>query len=153
MFIPFFQKSSEKEDFSTTRTEVLWTLFTIEHDLSLNASDHFTKLLPKLCPDSKIARGFRCGRTKTTAILNEALAPDCTQNVVDVLNAQPYSIMVDEATDLGDVKTLLILAPAYNGYVQIFLIKKAHSHLKLEEDILIETSVQICRETHLVVRY
>ena len=92
----------------------------------MNASDHFTKLLPKLCPDSKIARDFRCGRTKTTSILNEALAPDCTKKVVDMLNEQPYSIMVDEATDLGDVKTLLVMARAYNGYAWIFLrnIKK-----------------------------
>ncbi len=38
-------------------------------------SEHASKLFAQMFPDSEIARKFACGRTKTTAIVKEALSP------------------------------------------------------------------------------
>ena len=38
-------------------------------------SEHASKLFDQMFPDSEIARKFACGRTKTTAIVKEALSP------------------------------------------------------------------------------
>ena len=43
--------------------------FLCEHNLSFNIMDHFSDLLPKLCPDSKIAAQFQSKRTKTSSIV------------------------------------------------------------------------------------
>ena len=55
---------------SVIQAEALWSTFVVEHNLAFNASDHATKLFPKMFPDSEIAKKFACGRTKTTVILS-----------------------------------------------------------------------------------
>jgi len=55
-------------DYSVIRAETLMVYFLIEHNLPLVTSDHFSDLMKKMFPDSKIARQFSCRRTKCTAI-------------------------------------------------------------------------------------
>ena len=43
--------------------EVLWASFVVEHNLAFNASDHATKLFPKMFPDSEVAKKIACGHT------------------------------------------------------------------------------------------
>jgi len=40
----------------------------MEHNLPLALNDHFSKLVPRMFPDSEIARQYACGRTKATHI-------------------------------------------------------------------------------------
>ena len=56
--------------------------FISEHNLSFDIMDHFTDLLPKLCPDSKIATQFKSKRTKMKCIIRNALAPYIHQELV-----------------------------------------------------------------------
>ena len=56
-------------------TELYFTPFVVEHNLSFTTSDHFSKLCKVMFPDSKIAGRFSCSRTKTTAIVTHTLAP------------------------------------------------------------------------------
>jgi hypothetical protein len=53
----------------------LFSNFVAEHNLPFAISDHFTKLCKKMFTDSEIAKGFACGRTKTTQIVKRAVAP------------------------------------------------------------------------------
>ena len=70
------EKRSSLEN-KITAAEVHFTAFIAEHNLPFSASDHFTKLCKAIFPDSKIAEGFACGRTKATSIfiVKFALAP------------------------------------------------------------------------------
>ena len=47
----------------------------VQHNLSFLTAEHLSSLYSKMIPDSKIARDFKFSRTKTTAILNEAISP------------------------------------------------------------------------------
>lgn len=49
--------------------EGLFTALIAKHNLPLAVSDHFTKVVRKMFPDSQIAKQYGSGRTKTTAIL------------------------------------------------------------------------------------
>ena len=60
-------------------------------------------------PDSAIAKGFACQRTKATYVCTHALAPAAMKPVVECLKSQPFSLLIDEATDRADDKTVLIM--------------------------------------------
>ena len=62
--------------------------------------DHFSDLLPKLCPDSKIAAHFKSKRTKTKCIVRNALAPHFHQELVQKLQKCHFSVIIDETTSL-----------------------------------------------------
>jgi hypothetical protein len=49
--------------------ELMFTNFLVEHDIPFAAANHAGDLFKKMFPDSKIAKGFQCGRTKTTALV------------------------------------------------------------------------------------
>ena len=68
--------------------------FISEHNLSFNIMDHFSNLLPKLCPDSKIAAHFKSKRMKSKCIRNAKVA-DVTLN---------FSVIIDDTTDVSTVK-------------------------------------------------
>jgi hypothetical protein len=51
-----------------------------EHHLALTLADHAAKLFASMFPDSSIAREFKCGRTKATAIL-KVIAQDVWSDI------------------------------------------------------------------------
>lgn len=71
-----FQKKTSKLEDSVNRAEVLFTYFIAEHNVPFLLADHFSYLCKIMFPNSAIAKRFSCKRTKTTHILNEAIAPD-----------------------------------------------------------------------------
>ena len=52
-------------------------------------------------PDSNIAKGFACGRTKTTCILNEAMMPNLKSYLLTYMQNEPFSLVNDGTTDTG----------------------------------------------------
>ena len=57
------------------KAESLWSKFVSKHNLPIQSSDHATKFLRRMFPDSQIANKFSCGNNETAAIVKEALAP------------------------------------------------------------------------------
>ena len=82
-----------------TESEALWAMFVAKHNLPFLASDHANKLFPKMFPDSELAKQFSCGRTKTTAIVKEALAPHFLTKVMRKLT-NLFSILMSLMTKL-----------------------------------------------------
>lgn len=71
-----------------------------EHHLALAVADHCSKLFPSMFPDSDIARGFKCGRTKATATV-KVIAQDLIKEVLDkISDSKFFSIQIDESTDI-----------------------------------------------------
>ena len=78
-----------------TTAELYFTTFVAEHNLPFSIGDHFTKLCKKMFPDSNIAEGFSCGRTKTQAIVKYALTPALNEKVIEACMSRPFSILCD----------------------------------------------------------
>ena len=85
--------------------EALWGIFTAEHNVAFALSDHATKLFVKMFPDSEIAKKFSSGRTKTTALITNVLAPYARQKLINSMKCKPFSLLFDEATDISVVKS------------------------------------------------
>ena len=81
-------KNSLEDDI--TAAELYFTTFISEHNIPFLAADHFTKLCKVMFPDSKVAEGFSCGRTKTTAIVEFALAPALNADVIKSCQTSPF---------------------------------------------------------------
>ena len=58
-----------------TRAEVKIANFMVEHNIPFAVADHLSPLLRDVFPDSQIAKRYSSARTKTTSMLNLAIAP------------------------------------------------------------------------------
>jgi hypothetical protein len=95
--MPLLSTNSLENDI--TAAELYFTTFIAEHNIPFLAADHFTKLCKSMFPDSKIADGFSCSRTKTTAIVKCALAPAFNAEVVNICQTSPFTILCDGGND------------------------------------------------------
>ena len=93
---------------SLIEAETRWTTFVSKHNIAFLASDHATKLFAKMFPDSEIAKKFACGRTKTTAIIKQALAPHFLKKATQSMS-NPFSIMMDESNDKTDKSSIILV--------------------------------------------
>ena len=68
--ISFSSRNSDDSDFKhqVLRSEVKHTNFFIQDNIPFAVADHLLLMYQELFPDSKIAKNFRCSRTKTTRI-------------------------------------------------------------------------------------
>ena len=74
---------------AVTEAEVKFGYFLGEHHLGFKLADHATKLFSSMFPDSAIAKDFKCGRTKATAIL-KAIAQDAWASIEAALRDSKY---------------------------------------------------------------
>ena len=75
--------SSSGESQAAIKAEVRLTNFLVQHNLPIATADHLCPLFREIFPDSRIAKSYKCARTKAAAILNEAIAPQCHKYVAD----------------------------------------------------------------------
>lgn len=100
---------------SAIKAEALWAMFIAKHNIPFLASDHANKLFTNMFPDSELAKQFSCGRTKTTAIVTQALAPHFLNKVTSELSLNgPFSILMDESNDKTD-KSCIILVRVFDS--------------------------------------
>lgn len=76
--------------------------------------DHLPNLIKKVCPDSKIAKGVECSRTKTSAIVKNVLGRQSFQLTCQDLRRKNFSLIVDESTDRSAVKHLCLVVRYFN---------------------------------------
>ena len=77
------------------------TVFLAKHNLPIAISDEFGKLFRSIFRDSNIAIKYQCGKTKSSAILNDALAMDLTSKLIERMKATPFSVATDGSNDTG----------------------------------------------------
>ena len=90
--IPFVADSSI-QDKNVMKAEILHTEFIVQHNISINTAELLNKLYSEMFPDSKIVKNNHCSRTKTTCILNNALAPELKGYLCDFIKNEPYSLV------------------------------------------------------------
>ena len=99
---------------SVIRAEVLHTNFLVQHNLSFLTADHLSPLYQKMFSDSKIAKEFSCSRTKTTCILNQAMASLLKESLVSHLQANPFGFVNDGSSDTGLKKMIAMCALVFD---------------------------------------
>ncbi|CAG5027267.1 unnamed protein product [Parnassius apollo] len=75
--------------------------------------NHLADLLPKLFPDSQIAKDIRLKRTKVQAVINNCIGETEKENLISDLKSQMFSILIDESTDIAVVKTVAVVVRNY----------------------------------------
>ncbi len=71
------------------------------HDIPIAVTDHLSPLFRDIFPDSEIAKMYSCARTKTTCIVNGALAKHFLRSLVEHMKAEPFSLATDGSNDSG----------------------------------------------------
>jgi len=82
--------------------------------------DYLPNLLRECCPDSKIAKGVQCGRTKATQIA-EKISKLSKNNILKTLQSTKFSLIVDETTDISTKKCLALAARYANKCSKVIL--------------------------------
>ena len=105
------------------KAEVLFSGFLVEHNIPPAVSDHAGPLFRKMFPDSAIAKKYSCARTKTTAVLNGAMAPEMILSLVEMMKVEPFSLNVDGSNDND-------LFKMYPLCVRVFDVNRGHVCLR-----------------------
>ena len=94
----YYKKDSGSEKLARL-AEVRFSGYITEHNLPFTAADHLTKLIKVSFPDSKVAKSYTNGKTKTTCILNRAICPDLTSKLVVKMKSSPFSLSTGGSND------------------------------------------------------
>ena len=71
-----------------------------QHNVPLSLADHLSPLFRDIF-DGEVASGYACAKTKTSCILNRAIAPEFKAELVSVMQQAPYSLSIDGSNDTG----------------------------------------------------
>lgn len=96
-------------DIQIKTAEIKLAEFVAEHFISFSAMDHLNDLLKGIFADSKIAKGLSMKRTKTTAVIQNVIGNTYKEELSEMLKKQKFSILTDESTDIGSVKTSCVV--------------------------------------------
>ncbi|XP_074026139.1 zinc finger protein 862-like isoform X2 [Leptinotarsa decemlineata] len=93
---------------STKIAELKIAAFIAEH-CSLLTVDHLINILPQLDPSSEALKNIKLHRTKCSMLIKNVLAPLMREALIEEIGNYPYSIIIDESTDLSTQKVLCIM--------------------------------------------
>jgi len=89
--------------------EIEFAAFVGEHNIAITLLDHMVPLMKRIFSDSQIAEDFTLGRTKCTQILKNIVGKRETEETIQNLQSQKFSILLDESTTIANEKILCIL--------------------------------------------
>ena len=69
-----------------------------QHNVPLALADHLSPLIRDIF-DGQVAEGYACAKTKTSCILNGAIAPEFRSELVGVMQHAPYTLSIDGSND------------------------------------------------------
>ena len=71
-----------------------------QRNILIALADHLSPLIR----NAEVAKGYACARTKTSCILNRAVAPLFKAHLVGLMQKSPYSLAVDGSNNTGLLK-------------------------------------------------
>lgn len=107
-FISFTTKEKSpdlKKQKLVSIAEIKLAGYIVEHNIPFLGADHLSDLMKEIFPDSEIAKSINIKRTKTTAIVKNVIGVSQKTELATKLRKQKCSILTDESTDIGNVKT------------------------------------------------
>ena len=85
----------------TRRAEVKVAVAMVKHNIQFSVADHFSPLYKECFEDSPMAQSFKSVSTKTTCIINEAVAPHLKKELVMKMREIPFTLVTDGSNDTG----------------------------------------------------
>lgn len=70
-------------------------------NLPLTVTDHLGPLMKECFKDSATAQEYKCPRTKTACIINQAVAAHFKNALVMLMRENPYTLITDGSNDTG----------------------------------------------------
>ncbi|KAK1888518.1 Zinc finger BED domain containing protein 5 [Dissostichus eleginoides] len=104
------------QDAKTRRAEVKVAVSMVEHNVPFAVADHFSPLLKECFKDSPTAQNYKCARTKTSCIINEAVAPHFRKELVMKMRTNPFTLITDGSNDTGREKMNPLTVRVYDSY-------------------------------------
>lgn len=102
--------SGQGKETQVKQGELILVSFLNEHNVPHSVIDHLVPAVQAACPDSDIAKSFRCGRTKCSAIVKNVLGAEVRDDLFEHLRNNHFSLIADESTDKGCTKHLASVA-------------------------------------------
>ncbi|CAG5001997.1 unnamed protein product [Parnassius apollo] len=115
--VSVFKSMPTNEKQLVKTSEIKLAAFVAEHKVSHNVMNHLADLLPKLFPDSQIAKDIRLKRTKVQAVINNCIGETEKENLISDLKSQMFSILIDESTDIAVVKTVAVVVRYFDPMI------------------------------------
>ena len=105
------------------------TVAMVQHNVPFAVADHFSPLYKECFRDSPTAQSFKSASTKTTCIINEAVAPHFKKELVMKMRENPFTqIVTDGSNDTG-----MSLTTTSNLYFVIHFYM--HTHTIFEQHV------------------
>jgi hypothetical protein len=82
-----------------TALELAMSAWVASKSKEMSIMDSLPKLLKKIIPDSSVVKLLACGRTKTTGLIKNMIAPYAISQLSSRLQKLVFSLMVDKSTD------------------------------------------------------
>jgi len=98
-----------------TSAEVRIAIMLAQHNAPQSMADHIGPMLKTNFSDSSVAKLYQCARTKTTCILNCAVAPMLQSELVADMKHLPHSLIVDASNDSGMYKMNPVTVRIYDA--------------------------------------
>ena len=97
----FFRSTTDPIHEKVTRAEVKVCTMLAHHNIPIAISDHLSPLFKDIFSDSQIVKAYSCVRTKSACILNEALAKELQESLIEFMKNNPFSLATDGCNDSG----------------------------------------------------
>lgn len=92
---------------------------------SVKSIDHLSELLNTAMPSTSTCDPIKLHRTKCTCLIKKVIAPTYLKALVSDMKDSPFSLIIDESTDIACVKHLCVCvryySPSHNKIVSQFL--------------------------------
>lgn len=105
----FFTTAPTSINTIVSNAEIKICAFIAEHNISFLAIDHLSVLLKDIFHETKIAKEMNLKRTKTTMVIKNVIGAAHKDELTDKLKKTKFSILTDESTDIGSVKTSCVV--------------------------------------------
>lgn len=109
-----FSKVNTKLSLSTSEAEGRLALL-VSEKCSFSTTDDITEYCKRAFGDSEVASNMMIRRTKCRDIVVNVLAPHFMGDLLTDIGSEKYSLIVDESTDISDVKLLGVVIRYYSG--------------------------------------
>ncbi len=83
-------------------------MFFVEHNIVFHVADHLMDIIKSFDSNSAVLQKMRGDHTKLVNLINGVVGQQAFHQLIDHLKENNFSIMMDESTDVGTVKNLVI---------------------------------------------
>ncbi|XP_028436259.1 uncharacterized protein LOC114557123 isoform X2 [Perca flavescens] len=90
------------QELKTRRAEVKVAIAMVQHNVSFAVADHFSPVYRECFKDSPTAQNFKSFSTKTTSIINQAVAPHYRNELVMKMRENPFTPVTDGSNDTDE---------------------------------------------------